>query len=332
MDAPTVICSSVEELACATTAFTPSDYSAAYCILRNVVDSSSCPSDDLYDPDFDGSAVCEVPGIEVNLQSTGIAACTQSLSCLDPLAFCGYASVSDIPYGFDEYDVEFVAEVEGGILDAGDCPEGYTYYGDSCRKHVSRSPPTVQPTPTPEPSDEVDINEGVILFVKDSPACVFKKNPETKGPLNITNLDIASTGTGTKMFVMGVLSQLDDGIYTRVKLIKSSFDKKHPMMMKDSTRKAYRDSHIDKYYHHCQYPLTVDSHRVAGFIGMEEGKFSEMFPRKSQEQYIEFELPGFDSAAFLNYQRIRVEVSLASPSPTHLVPVHGYSKVVKQHH
>jgi hypothetical protein len=144
------ICETVEELACANTAFTPVDYSPAYCILRNPADSSSCPSGWTYDPDWDGSPACEGQYI-VNLKDTGIAACTQSSDCLNPLTVCGFASDSDLPSGFDVYDITFTSEVEGGISAASDCPEGYTFNGDDgCSKQVSLDPPT--PTPTMAPT------------------------------------------------------------------------------------------------------------------------------------------------------------------------------------
>ena len=150
-NAPTpAICETVEELACANTAFTPVDYSPAYCILWNPADSSSCPSGWTYDPDWDGSPACEGQYI-VNLKDTGIAACTQSSDCLNPLTVCGFASDSDLPSGFDVYDITFTSEVEGGISAASDCPEGYTFNGDDgCSKQVSLHPPT--PTPTMAPT------------------------------------------------------------------------------------------------------------------------------------------------------------------------------------
>jgi hypothetical protein len=188
------------------------------------------------------------------------------------------------------------------------------------------------PTPTDPIDDNVDINPGVLLFTKDSPACEFKRHPWTKGDHLVTNIAIVPTINGTKMFV--IADTHTTGVFARVKMIKPSFDKKDPMMMNNSTRKSYRDAHIDKYFHYCQSPWLTDGHVVAATMGMNIDKFNEMFPRQMEERYFEVDLPGLNLSA-AHYQRFRIEVSLPVGNPylgVDIRPtVHGCTKVLKSH-
>lgn len=189
------------------------------------------------------------------------------------------------------------------------------------------------PSPTNPIDDNVDINPGILLFTKDSPACAFERHPWTKGDHLVTNIAIVPTANGTKMFV--IADAHTTGVYARVKMIKPSFNKKDPMMMNDSTRKSYRDAHIDKYFHYCQSPWVRDGNEVAMTMGMVVDKFNEMFPKQMEEQYFEVDLPGLDLTA-AHYQRFRVEVSLPVDDPylgSDIRPtVHGCTKVLKSLH
>ena len=76
---------------------------------------------------------------------------------MDPLEFCGYASISDIPSGFDNYDVLFAVEVEGGILDRSDCPGGYDYHGEACWKFVSLAANNDTPSAESDSGDNIPL-------------------------------------------------------------------------------------------------------------------------------------------------------------------------------
>lgn len=146
---------------------------------------------------------------------------------------------------------------------------------------------------------------GSVVFTSSGEDCQFNRNPQTKGEQRAVNIGISVNST---LYVAAPSDTTD--LFTRIKMVKPSFNKKDMAALSLTERKAYRSMHIDKYFHHCTYPSETDSGTVAAHLAITEDDLTSEWPLQSGYAFFEVILPAFDRARLHSYDRFRVEVSL----------------------
>jgi len=157
--------------------------------------------------------------------------------------------------------------------------------------------------------------------------CEFNRRPETEGDHLAEFLGIASEEYDEVKEGCAIVMAPEnlDQLFLRLKLIKSSFDKKHLNDVIDSdARKTYRSSHITKIQHLCTSPDVITDERAAAYLHITRAELAQTWPSRPGYQIYKINVPNLDVFGIDQYERMRVELSV----PTDTSPLGTSARAV----